>query len=99
MVVTIFIIEAILRLIAVYPKPQKYFKDAWNCFDFTIIILSILPTAGQFSTIARLIRVLRITRLITKSAELRAMVSTLVHSIPSILNILILLSILFLYTQ
>jgi voltage-gated sodium channel len=94
-VVAVFIIEAALRLIAAYPRPQRYFRDAWNCFDFAIIILSILPTTGQFSTIARLIRLLRITRLITKSTELRAIVSTLVRSIPSIFNILILLTILF----
>ena len=94
-VVAVFIIEAALRLIAVYPRPQKYFRDGWNCFDFAIIILSVLPTTGQFSTIARLTRLLRITRLITKSTELRAIVSTLVRSIPSIFNILILLSILF----
>src|SRR5919202_2021211 len=94
-VVAVFIIEAALRLIAVYPRLQKYFRDGWNCFDFAIIILSVLPSTGQFSTIARLIRLLRITRLITKSTELRAIVSTLVRSIPSIFNILILLSILF----
>jgi voltage-gated sodium channel len=94
-VIAVFIIEATLRLIAEYPRPQRYFRDAWNCFDFSIIILSVLPIAGQFSTVARLIRLLRITRLITKSTELRAIVSTLVRSIPSIFNILILLSILF----
>ena len=94
-VVAVFIIEAALRLIAVYPRPKKYFRDGWNCFDFAIIILSVLPTTGHFSTIARLIRLLRITRLITKSTELRTIVSTLVRSIPSIFNILILLSILF----
>jgi voltage-gated sodium channel len=94
-VIGVFIIEAALRLTACYPRPQSYFKDGWNCFDFAIIILSLMPIAGQFSTVARLVRLLRITRLITKSTELRAIVSTLVHSIPSIVNILILLSILF----
>src|SRR3712207_6293250 len=94
-VIGVFIAEAALRLTARYPRPQSYFKDGWNCFDFAIIILSLLPIAGQFSTVARLVRLLRITRLITKSTELRAIVSTLVHSIPSIFNILILLSILF----
>jgi voltage-gated sodium channel len=54
-----------------------------------------MPTSGQFSTIARLVRLLRITRLVTKSIELRAIVSTLIRSIPSIFNILVLLSILF----
>jgi voltage-gated sodium channel len=95
LVVTVFIIEATLRLTARYPKPQSYFRDGWNCFDFAIIILSLTPFTGGFSTVARLVRLLRITRLITKSTELRAIVSTLVRSIPSIFNILILLSILF----
>ncbi len=95
LVVTVFIVEAALRLAALYPKPQRYFRDGWNCFDFAIIMLSLMPIGGQFSTVARLVRLLRITRLITKSTELRAIVSTLVRSIPSIFNILILLSILF----
>ena len=95
LVVTVFIIEASLRLTARYPKPLNYFRDGWNCFDFAIIILSLMPFTGGFSTVARLVRLLRITRLITKSTELRAIVSTLVRSIPSIFNILILLSILF----
>jgi voltage-gated sodium channel len=95
LVVTVFIVEATLRLTARYPKPQSYFRDGWNCFDFAIIILSLMPITGGFSTVARLVRLLRITRLITKSTELRAIVSTLVRSIPSIFNILILLSILF----
>ena len=95
LVVTVFIIEAALRLTAQYPRPQMYFRDAWNCFDFAIIVLSLMPFTGGFSTVARLVRLLRITRLITKSTELRAIVSTLFRSIPSIFNILILLSILF----
>lgn len=94
-VIGVFIVEAALRLTSHYPRPQSYFKDGWNCFDFAIIMLSLMPIAGQFSTVARLVRLLRITRLITKSTELRAIVSTLLHSIPSIFNILILLSILF----
>jgi voltage-gated sodium channel len=95
LVVAVFVIEAALRLTAHYPRPQNYFKDGWNCFDFAIVVLSLMPITGGFSTIARLIRLLRITRLITKSTELRAIVTTLVRSIPSIFNILILLSILF----
>jgi voltage-gated sodium channel len=95
LVIAVFIFEAAMRLTSQYPRPQRYFRDAWNCFDFAIIVLSLMPIAGEFSTIARLVRLLRITRLITKSTELRAIVSTLVRSIPSIFNILILLSILF----
>lgn len=95
LVIAVFIFEAAMRLTSQYPRSQRYFRDPWNCFDFAIIVLSLMPIAGEFSTIARLVRLLRITRLITKSTELRAIVSTLVRSIPSIFNILILLSILF----
>ena len=42
LVISVFIVEAALRLIAVYPRPQTYFKEPWNCFDFAIIILSLL---------------------------------------------------------
>jgi voltage-gated sodium channel len=95
LVVAIFIVEAGMRLVALYPKPQNYFRDGWNNFDFAVIILSLVPFTGQFATIARLIRLLRVTRLVTKSRELRVIVSTLVRSIPSIFNILILLGMLF----
>jgi voltage-gated sodium channel len=64
-VVAIFIVEAGLRLAALYPKPQDYFRSGWNSFDFAIIILSLLPVTGQFSTIARVVRLLRVTRLVT----------------------------------
>jgi voltage-gated sodium channel len=33
LVVTVFIVEAVLRLISAYPKPHRYFRDPWNCFD------------------------------------------------------------------
>lgn len=94
-VVSVFIVEAGMRMAALYPTPQAYFKSGWNNFDFAIIILSVMPVAGQFSTVARLVRLLRVTRLVTKSRELRAIVSTLARSIPSIFNILILLGIFF----
>jgi voltage-gated sodium channel len=94
-VIAVFIVEAGIRLGAYYPKPQNYFKDGWNSFDFAIIVLSLIPITGPFATIARLIRLLRVTRLVTKSKELRAIVSTLVRSIPSVFNIMILLGILF----
>ena len=42
LVIGVFIAEAALRLIALYPKSQRYFKDPWNCFDFTII-RTLLP--------------------------------------------------------
>jgi voltage-gated sodium channel len=94
-VIGVFIVEAAIKMAALYPRPQAYFRDGWNNFDFGIIILSLLPMTGEFYAIARLVRLLRITHLVTKSKELRVLVSTLLHSIPSIFNILILLGMLF----
>lgn len=94
-VIGVFIVEAAIKLSALYPRSLDYFRDGWNNFDFAIIILSLLPMTGEFYAIARLVRLLRITHLVTKSKELRVLVSTLLHSIPSIFNILILLGMLF----
>ncbi|MEM3065607.1 MAG: ion transporter [Candidatus Nitrosotenuis sp.] len=94
-VVGAFIVEAALKMASQYPRPQAYFKDGWNVFDFAIIVLSLIPFTGSFSTVARLVRLLRITRLTSRSKEMRIMVTTIVRSLPSMLNIVLLLGILF----
>jgi voltage-gated sodium channel len=95
LVLTIFIIEAILKMAALYPQPYKYFKDGWNILDFFIIVISLVPFTGSFTTVARLIRLLRITRLTNRSKEMSVMVMTIVKSLPSMVNIFLLLSLLF----
>ena len=94
-VVGVFMVEAGLKLASQYPHPQTYFRDGWNVFDFAIIVLSLVPFTGSFSTVARLVRLLRITRLTNRSKEIRIMIATIVKSLPSMLNILFLLGILF----
>lgn len=91
----IFVAEAAIKLIAAWPRPQDYFKDSWNVFDFTLIILSLLPFAGQFAMIGRLLRLFRVLRLVAALPELRLIVETLLRSIPSMLNVIILMSIIF----
>ncbi len=91
----IFITEAVIKLIAAWPRPQDYFKDAWNVFDFTLIVLSLIPFAGQFALIGRLLRLFRVLRLVAALPELRLIVETLLRSIPSMMNVIILMSIIF----
>ena len=95
LVVVIFIVEAILKISSLYPEPQRYFKDGWNIVDFGIIILSLIPFTGSFSTVARLVRLLRITRLTNRSKEMRVMIGTIIKSLPSLLNIFLILCMLF----
>jgi len=91
----IFIIEAALKITSVAPVFGKYFKDPWNQFDFSIIVLALVPATGGFATVARLARLLRILRLVTKLRGLKVIVTTLLKSIPGISNVLLLLGIIF----
>ena len=88
----IFIVEAALKIFARWPRPDNYFRDGWNIFDFSIIVLSLIPATGSFAIIARMARLLRLLRLVSAVQELRLIVSTLVRSIPSMLHIVVLMS-------
>ncbi len=94
-ILAIFIVEAALKLTAVAPRFSLYFGDGWNLFDFTIIVLSLLPATDEFALVARLIRVLRVLRLVSAVPQLRLIVATLVRSIPSMGHVLTLMSIIF----
>lgn len=94
-VLGVFIIEALLKMAAVAPRISLYFKDGWNCFDFSVVLLSLVPATGQFAMIARLARLLRVVRLISTIPELRLIVTTLVKSIPSMGHVIMLMGIIF----
>ena len=91
----IFVAEAALKIAAVYPNVGRYFRDGWNVFDFSIVVISLLPATGQLATIARLARLLRVLRLVSSLPELRLIVATLIKSIPSMGHVVLLLSIVF----
>ena len=88
----VFILEAALKMFAVSPRADRYFRDGWNIFDFSIIVFSLIPATGGFAIIARLGRLLRLLRLVSAVPELRLIVATLVRSIPSMLHIVALMS-------
>jgi len=91
----IFILEAFLKMLAVAPHVDRYFRDGWNVFDFSVIVFSLIPATGEFAMIARLARLLRVLRLISTIPELRLIVSTLVRSIPSMMHVMTLMSVIF----
>ena len=70
---------------------HRFFLDGWNVFDFTIVALSLLPAAGPFATVARLARLLRALRVVSALPELRLIVATMLRSIPSLANVVVLL--------
>ncbi len=94
-VLAVFILEAALKIIAVAPRFRLYFGDGWNLFDFSIVVLSLIPATGEYAMIARLARLLRVARLLSTIPELRLIINTLVRSIPSMGHVLMLMSIIF----
>jgi voltage-dependent calcium channel T type alpha-1G len=81
----IFTIEAVFKLIAM---GRLYFKDAWNNFDFVVVVMSIfvlgvsyIPNIGldlsTQVTIGRVLRILRVVRLIKRAKNLQIIFETI----------------------
>lgn len=96
----IFVIEAIIKIVAQCPKPWRYFLDSWNIFDFVIVtigIVDLIVDTGSENVIVvtRLFRLLRILKVVKFIPQLRIIVTTMFASLPSIGYISILLLLLF----
>src|SRR5262245_24203062 len=90
----IFVAEIAIRMLAHAPRIVRFFADGWNAFDFVVVAASFLPDAGPVAVIARLARLLRVTRLVSLFPELRLIVSTMLKSIPSMGHVIMMLGLL-----
>lgn len=90
----IFLFEITVRILAYWPQPLSFFRGGWNVFDFVVVAAALLPVNGNFATIARLTRLLRVTRLVSIFPQLRLIISTMLLSIPSMGHVVLLLSLL-----
>ncbi|MFP4003954.1 MAG: ion transporter [Alphaproteobacteria bacterium] len=79
-ILAIFLVEIGLRIIAWGPR---FFTNAWNVFDFTVVAISIFPLLQAFNVL-RAFRVFRVLRVITIFPQLRSVVAALLASIPGI---------------
>jgi len=95
MVLSIFIVEVVVKMGAFGSKPLHYFRDPWNVFDFIIVVVCLLPIEGQFVAVLRLVRILRVLKLVTAVPKLQILVNALLRSIPSMFYVSILLMLLF----
>ena len=91
---TIFVAEIAIRILAYWPRPVAFFANGWNVFDFSVVAASLLPQAGAFAMVARLARLMRVTRLVSAFPELRLIIGTMVRSIPSMGHVIVLLGLL-----
>lgn len=91
---TVFVFEIVIRVLAHWPRLFVFFRDGWNVFDFAVVLASLLPQAGAFAIVARLARLMRVTRLVSLFPELRLIVGTMLRSIPSMGHVIMLLGLL-----
>ena len=78
----IFVVELVIRIAAYGSRPQDFFKDGWNVFDFVVITAAFAPGLRQNATLLRLARLLRVLRLVTILPDLRGIVRAMVRSLP-----------------
>jgi voltage-gated sodium channel len=89
-----FVVEIVVRMLACWPRVHTFFRDGWNVFDLAVVATSLLPQAGAFAMVARLARLLRVTRLVSVFPELRLIIGTMLRSVPSMGHVIVLLSLL-----
>jgi len=90
----VFILEMVVRIVAAWPRPVRFFHDGWNVFDFAIVAASLIPDVGLLATVGRLARLLRVARVLSALPDLRLIVGTMLRSLPSMGHILALLGVL-----
>lgn len=91
----IFIVEALIKMMAKYPRVHHYLHDGWNCFDFAIIVFCLIPATGELAMIARIARLLRVVRIVSVLPQLRILVTALIHSLPGMINVVLLMTVIF----
>ncbi|MCG8927093.1 ion transporter [Lentzea sp. CC55] len=79
----IFAFELAARL---YASGWRFFKDPWNVFDFVVVAIALIPTAGPLSVL-RSLRILRALRLVAMVPSMRRVVAALVRSVPGLLSL------------
>ncbi len=91
-ILIVFVAEILLKL---YAYGFGFFKSAWNIFDTTVILISVIPSIGAAFTVLRALRILRTLRLLKNIPKLKLIIESLLHAIPSIGWIAVLLLIIF----
>lgn len=105
LVTILFALECTLKIIAfgfVANGKHSYMRTFWNILDFLVVIFSIsgffVNDSLKFEKlkIFRILRIFRPLRLISRNKGLKVAINSLINSIPSILNLLVVCLIFFL---
>jgi voltage-gated sodium channel len=95
LILSIFILEIVIKVGAEGRRPWRYFFDPWNLFDFLIVAVCFLPIDASFAAVLRLARLFRVLKLVRALPKLQVLVSALLKSLPSMAYVGLLLGLLF----
>jgi len=82
----LYLIELIMRILSYGKRPWEFFRQGWNVFDFTIVILSFGIFSGQ-TIILRLLRIFRLIRIFRFLPEVRVLTTSVVKSLPPLMSV------------
>ena len=90
-----FVLEALIKILAYH---LSYFLSAWNWFDLIIIVISLIPSSVNISSLRalRAFKAFRAFKVIEHSKILKEVFDTIVSSLPQV-GIVGLLSFMFFY--
>jgi voltage-gated sodium channel len=77
-----FVVEILVRVASYYPRPWRFFLDAWNIFDFVAVGLAFAPGLRENATVLRLARLARIVRVVHLLPDVRTLITAVVRSLP-----------------
>ena len=90
-ILAVFVVELTLKI---YAHGPRFFRRGWNLFDFVIVGVALLPSAGPLSVL-RALRILRVLRLISVVPSMRRVVQGLLAALPGVSSVLALLLLIF----
>ena len=88
---TVFVIEIAMKL---WVYRLAFFRNGWNVFDFVIVAVALVPSAGPLSVL-RAMRILRVLRLVSVVPQMRTVVGALFGALPGMGSIVAVLLLVF----
>lgn len=99
----IFMWEALLKIISMgfFLDKGSYLRESWNVLDFIIVIFAFIDMCFEsvdipVIKILRLLRTLRPLRFISHNINLKIVVTSLIESVSAIINVLIVMTLIWL---
>jgi voltage-gated sodium channel len=86
----IFVVELAIRIAAYGRRPQDFFREGWNVFDFVVIGAAFAPGLRENATLLRLVRLLRVVRLASVLPDLRIVIAAMTRSLAPIASLVVL---------